>query len=168
MIKFNSYLICRNAPRGVKIYIMKKFVPQSNIPKMATVKQFEQEQKRTVETESNQSFSHKKIEFAKPTIISFVGIPGSGKSTITKQLANILNSCSYLEPEESEYPDDVKEKFSRIKEPGAALDVYKYFRDTRVESLLKAEREKREGKSSVLDCFYDKIMVDVLGKPGTD
>jgi thymidylate kinase len=120
------------------------------------------------ESEAKQNFFYEKIELKRPTIISFVGIPGSGKSTITKRLGNILNICAYLEPEESEYPEDIKKKFLRIKETGAALEVYKHFRDIRVKNLLSAEKTKNEGKSSVIDCFYDKIMIDILGKSETD
>src|ERR1043166_8223824 len=66
--------------------------------------------------EENQSYSHEKVVFLKPTVISFAGIPGSGKSTIARKLNSILESRLYLEPEENEYPNDIKENFSRKKE----------------------------------------------------
>lgn len=116
----------------------------------------------------NQNSSQNKVAFLKPIIIAFVGIPCSGKSTITRELSKFLDSQFYLEPEESNYPNNIKENFSRIKEHGSALNVYKYFRNIRARNLFAAEKKKMKGISSVLDCFYDKIVVDILGNPETD
>jgi hypothetical protein len=85
-----------------------------------------------------------------------MGIPGSGKSIIRKESSWFLDAQFYLESEESNYPDEIKENFSHLKEIGPALNVYKYFRNIRVEILSTAIQNKMHGISSVFDCFYGR------------
>ncbi|RNA02922.1 hypothetical protein BpHYR1_020804 [Brachionus plicatilis] len=51
------------------------------------------------------------FKFKKPTILAFMGIPGSGKSTIAREISRIINSSCYLENEEDHYPERVHKEF---------------------------------------------------------
>ncbi len=120
-----------------------------------------------VSASSHELSLHKK-SFNSPLIIAFMGIPASGKSTIATELANLVDAKLYLEGEETNYPDDVKEGFLNRERKGVALKLYKYFRKIRLKHIRSAVINKQQGKSSILDCFFDKLFYDMLDSSGMD
>jgi thymidylate kinase len=109
-----------------------------------------------------------KYSFVKPTFLAFMGIPGSGKSTIAKKLNDRLNSHCYLEHEEDLYPDDIKLKFKNVDKDENIVDIHYYFRNMRAEYHKQAETNKKNKKGSILDSFYSKVMLDIIKQPNTD
>ena len=109
-----------------------------------------------------------KYSFVKPTFLAFMGIPGSGKSTIAKNLADRINSQCYLENEEDLYPNDIKLKFNDVDKDQNIVDIHYYFRNMRAEYHKQAEANKKNKLSSILDSFYSKVMLDIIKQPNTD
>ena len=110
----------------------------------------------------------KQFEFNTPTFISFMGIPGCGKSTIARALNQKISSRLYLECEEDSYPSDIKLK---MKEPALndnVLDIHKYFRNMRCEYHQLAKLNKQNGVSTIMDSFFSKVMIDIINKPNID
>jgi deoxyadenosine/deoxycytidine kinase len=110
----------------------------------------------------------KKFEFNKPTFLSFMGIPGCGKSTIAKSLHERVRSKLYLECEESSYPMDIKQKMKNPDQDNNVLDIHKYFRNMRSQYHYQADLNKQNGISTIMDSFFSKLMIDIIDKPGTE
>ena len=103
--------------------------------------------------------------FLQPTLIAFMGIPGSGKSTLAKTLAlSFQNTDLYLETEEVNYPTEIKEKFKQ----NDLLCLYNYFRSQRIPSLLSATQKKIDGRSAIIDSYFDKLMYPMLKRKRID
>jgi thymidylate kinase len=117
---------------------------------------------------ANQSASEIKVSINKPLVIAFMGIPASGKSTVATNLASLIDAKIYLEGEKTSYPDDVKECFSNRDKKGAALRLYEYFRSIRINHLKSAIVNKEQGKSVILDSFFDKLFYDMLDRNGVN
>lgn len=109
-----------------------------------------------------------KYEFTSPTFLSFMGIPGSGKSTIARALNSKIDSKLFLECEEASYPDDIKLKMKNPNEDNNVLDIHYYFRNMRCEYHKQAELNKQKGVSTILDSFFSKLMKDIISKPASD
>lgn len=96
-------------------------------------------------------------------IISFVGIPGSGKSSIVREISKIINTEFFVEPEEEQWPEIVTKR-----------DVYGFFtgitwfRGIRIKQLYDAEQISQDKKLVILDTYYDKLIGLYLGKKGLD
>jgi len=86
-------------------------------------------------------------------LIVFVGIPGSGKSSIVKELATLLNVKYFAEPEEEKWADAAKD----WKTYGS-FSMLMWFRSIRVPMLLEAQRLNEEGEIVFIDTYYDKLL----------
>ena len=96
-------------------------------------------------------------------LITFAGISGSGKSTLARELAHMCNAKIFLEPEENEWPEHV-----RNKHPYSDFTAYSCVRGFRVDALLNAWKLRKNGELVITDSCYDKITSYYLGKPGMD
>ncbi|CAF0788640.1 unnamed protein product [Brachionus calyciflorus] len=104
------------------------------------------------------------FKFIKPTIIAFMGIPGSGKSTIAKEISSLIESFCYLEKEENLYPEKVRKALAEPDEHENILDIHFYFRNMRAEYHHLAQINKIKNHSTILDSFFSKLMLDILEK----
>ena len=86
-------------------------------------------------------------------LIVFVGIPGSGKSSIVKELAALLNVKYFAEPEEEKWADAAKD----WKTYGS-FSMLMWFRSIRVPMLVEAQRLSEEGEIVFIDTYYDKLL----------
>jgi thymidylate kinase len=92
-------------------------------------------------------------------LIVFVGIPGSGKSSIVKELATLLNVKYFAEPEEEKWADAAKD----WKTYGS-FSMLMWFRSIRVPMLLEAQRLNEEGEIVFIDTYYDKLLYYYIDK----
>lgn len=96
-------------------------------------------------------------------LIVAMGIPGSGKSTVVRALANLCSAISFHEPEEESWPTFI-----------AKRDIYGYFtaitwfRSSRVPQLFDADELREKGELVFVDSYFDKLIVKYLGKPGLE
>ena len=82
-------------------------------------------------------------------VIVMIGIPGSGKSTIARELANLMHGKCYLEPSNNALPDFVKQR-----DTYGAFSTITWFRNERVKQLMTAI--KKNDQLSVIDTYFDK------------
>lgn len=82
----------------------------------------------------------------------------------------MINSTCYLEKEENLYPESVKNAFLNPDENENILVIHFYFRDMRADYHKKAFENKLVKKSSVIDSYFSKLMLDILAHkdPATD
>jgi thymidylate kinase len=92
-------------------------------------------------------------------LISALGIPCCGKSTVMRHLAANLGAQYFREPEEIKWPTAVLKR-----EEFGYLTAITWFRSMRVPHLFQADLARREGKVAVVDSYYDKVMHYYLGK----
>jgi shikimate kinase len=109
-----------------------------------------------------------RLSFSKPTILAFMGIPGSGKSTIARHISSILNVECFVECEEESYPEDIKRKLKNSEKDENILDIHYYFRNMRANYHQLAYENKKKGMSSIMDSFFSKLMNDIIQQPNTD
>jgi deoxyadenosine/deoxycytidine kinase len=102
-------------------------------------------------------------ESQKGYLIALTGISGCGKSTLAKELAGICNADLFLEPEEDQWPD-----FVRDKQPYSEFSTYTCIRGFRAHALWNAWDRKEQGQLVFTDSFYDKITSYYLGNPGME
>lgn len=93
-------------------------------------------------------------------LIAFAGLPSSGKSSTATALGRLINAEVHLEPEESAWPDLVKDRAVV-----GAFTALTWFRTVRVPHLFKADNTKRRGKVSIIDSYYDVLVDFYLGDP---
>lgn len=96
-------------------------------------------------------------------IVSLLGLPGAGKSTLARALGEVLGALVLAEPEESAWPHFVKHPhrygdFTRLS----------WFRAQRVPLYYEAAKVRDGGGRAVLDSYYDKLCAGWLGKPGLE
>lgn len=91
-------------------------------------------------------------------LIAFAGLPSSGKSSTAKALGRLINAEVHLEPEESAWPELVKERATV-----GAFTALTWFRTVRVPQLFKADDTRKRGKPSVIDSYYDVLVDYYLG-----
>jgi adenylate kinase len=96
----------------------------------------------------------------KGLLIAFMGLPGSGKTTTARELANLLGVDAYLEPEEKNWPPAVLDRH-RV----GAFTALTWFRSMRVPLLMSAADDRRSGKIAVVDSYYDKLIAGYIAHP---
>lgn len=96
-------------------------------------------------------------------IVSLLGLPGVGKSTLAGALGRAMDGAVLAEPEESAWPDFVKRPH-----PLGDFTRLSWFRSQRVPLYYAADAIRRRGKVAVLDSYYDKWCGGWLGKPGLE
>lgn len=91
-------------------------------------------------------------------LIAFAGLPSSGKSSTAKALGRLINAEVHLEPEESAWPELVRERATV-----GAFTALTWFRTIRVPQLFKADEARTNGRHSVIDSYYDILVACYLG-----
>lgn len=91
-------------------------------------------------------------------LIAGMGLPGSGKSSVFGALADLLmrqgkDARLYREPEESEWPLAVSDR-----DRSGYISALTWFRSIRVPLLFQAAQDRYEGKISLMDSYYDKLI----------
>lgn len=96
-------------------------------------------------------------------IIAIVGGPRSGKSFLAKKLAQHYNAKLFLEGEESDFPERIKEDIAKNIRP---LERILWFRNLLVTQYLKAIELRSKGETVILDVFWlgPKLFIDILLK----
>lgn len=94
-------------------------------------------------------------------IIASLGMPGAGKSSVSKELGKLLSIPTFLEPEESQWPDAVN-----LRKISGNFTALMWFRSIRVPMIYKAQQLAQNGITSILDCFYDKLFWLYMAEPG--
>jgi deoxyadenosine/deoxycytidine kinase len=96
-------------------------------------------------------------------IIAVVGAPRSGKSFLAKKLADHFKVNVFMEGEESDFPDRIKEDIQKNIRP---LERILWFRNMLVQNFAKALEEKEKGKIVIADVFWMSVMafIPVLTK----
>ncbi|HBP90849.1 MAG TPA: hypothetical protein DD706_24545 [Nitrospiraceae bacterium] len=97
------------------------------------------------------------------SFIAFIGIPGSGKSSIVRCLSKQYQISSYNEPEEKDWAKAVE-----MREKSGKFTAVSWFRSFRVPQLYQAKGDSELGKVSMVDSYYDKLLFNYLGKPGLE
>ena len=92
-------------------------------------------------------------------LIVFVGIPGCGKSSTVKELANLLDIKYFAEPEEEKWADAAKD----WKTYGS-FSMLMWFRSMRVPMLFEAQKLSEEGEIVFIDTYYDKLLYYYIDK----
>lgn len=101
-------------------------------------------------------------------MVCAAGIPGSGKSSVIRELKYFLQaSVSFFEPEEDDdftpWPKAVSDR-----EKYGYFGAVSWFRSMRVPILYDAKQAAQEGKTSLVDFYYDKLLYNYLGRDGLD
>lgn len=93
--------------------------------------------------------------------IAFLGIPGAGKSTTCLEFAALAGGLALLEP--STWPRAVTDPFF-----AGSFTALSWFRAMRVPMYYQALSARHDGQVAVLDTYYDKICIHLLGAAGFD
>ncbi len=96
-------------------------------------------------------------------LIAAFGIPGSGKSTTTAEIGNILNIKTFHEPEENQWGEAVTSR-----NLSGNFTALMWFRSIRVPQYYKATELKKQGNTTMLDSCYDKLIHLYLNKEGLE
>lgn len=96
-------------------------------------------------------------------LIAGFGIPGSGKSSVMKELGNLKGWPVFCEPEEADWAPAVHER-----DACGHFTALTWFRATRVPMLYEADRLRKAGRTVLIDTFYDKLVCKYLGSAGME
>jgi len=99
----------------------------------------------------------------KGKLIVAMGLPGSGKSSVIKEIGTLSNTRSFLEVEESEYT-----KVVRRRDIYGSFTAMTWFRAMRMPNLYEAHSLASNGESVFLDTYYDKLISKYLGRDGME
>lgn len=102
------------------------------------------------------------VDCVKSAFLTAVGLPGSGKSSVMRELAQLYEVPAYFEPD-SNWPPAVTER-----DTIGAFSAMMWFRSIRVPYLYKADSLRKQNKSVIVDSYYDKIFSYCLGKKGME
>ncbi len=88
----------------------------------------------------------------KGKIIAAFGIPGSGKSSVTRALGKLLGIQTFHEPEEKNWAEPVIKRHL-----SGNFTAIMWFRSIRLPQLFEAQEQKKSGQITMLDSYYDKL-----------
>jgi homotetrameric cytidine deaminase len=97
------------------------------------------------------------------TLIAGVGIPGCGKSTVARELAQLVQARVFVEPEASDWPAAVTERDVNGRFTGMS-----WFRTIRVPTYFEADAIRSKGGIAILDSYFDKLCTHWLGAKGME
>ena len=97
----------------------------------------------------------------KGKLIGAFGMPGVGKSSVTRELGKLLNMPTFHEPEEESWPDAVM-----MRHISGQFTSIMWFRAMRAPMLFRARDLARGGQSAMVDSYYDKLFTLFFDKPG--
>jgi thymidylate kinase len=97
----------------------------------------------------------------KGKIIVAFGLPGSGKSSVIKELGKLLKIDSLHEPEEGKWGNAVTNR-----KASGNFTAIMWFRSERVPLLYQAEQKREQGKTVLLDSYYDKLFYRYMSEDG--
>jgi thymidylate kinase len=100
---------------------------------------------------------------SKGLLISAVGLPGSGKSSVMKELATLIDRTCFCEPDEKDWADAVLAKYM-----SGSFTMITWFRSMRVPQLYRAHQLRTIGEIAITDSYYDKLLSCYIGKPGME
>lgn len=95
--------------------------------------------------------------------ITAVGLPGSGKSSVMKELATLIDASCFCEPEERDWADA-----ARLRHISGSYTMISWFRSIRVPQLYRANELRSSGEIAITDSYYDKLLSQYIGKPGME
>ncbi|WP_417783652.1 hypothetical protein [Terasakiella pusilla] len=91
-------------------------------------------------------------------LIVAVGLPGAGKSSISKELSTKIDAVTLLEPEEENWGKAIKDR-----ERCGKFTALNWFRSERVPLLYEAEELVSNGVDVIIDTYYDKLLAYYIG-----
>lgn len=91
-------------------------------------------------------------------LITAMGLPCSGKSTICRELSQKLNVPVFLEVEEKQW-----EKAVFTRKDSGDFTMISWFRSMRVPELYQADNVRQRGGVAIVDSYYDKLLHLYLG-----
>ncbi len=93
-------------------------------------------------------------------LIAGAGLPGIGKSTLFKALAERKGWQRLAEPEEALWP-----ALARDHRLAGVFTALTWFRAMRVSNLYLADRLRQQGSIVLVDSYYDKLMAHYIEAP---
>lgn len=93
----------------------------------------------------------------KGILISAMGLPSVGKSSVIKELGKLLGCKTFLEPEESYWGRAIRDREINTIHPSNYFTGNMFFRSMRVPYYFEAQRLVLKGELVLLDTFYDKL-----------
>jgi deoxyadenosine/deoxycytidine kinase len=99
----------------------------------------------------------------KGLVIVAMGLPGSGKSSVFRELSMEIGASFFSEPEEKCWPAAVINR-----ELSGNFSMLTWFRSIRVPMLFQADLIKKNGGLALVDSYYDKLLIQYLGKEGME
>ncbi|MCI5052144.1 MAG: deoxynucleoside kinase [Simkaniaceae bacterium] len=96
-------------------------------------------------------------------LIALAGLTGSGKSTMTRQLAELVDGKAFFEPEEEGWPE-----VARNWERYGLFSRWMSFREMWLKSHYSASAWRNEGGVAILDTLFNKLLHHELDVPGTE
>jgi deoxyadenosine/deoxycytidine kinase len=90
-------------------------------------------------------------------LIAFSGLPGAGKTTIARLLAEQIDAAAFLEPEECDWPETVQNRYA-----GSEEITFFWFRSIRGNNLYLADRARKESLWAIVDTMYEHIRTRYL------
>jgi deoxyadenosine/deoxycytidine kinase len=95
--------------------------------------------------------------------IAFMGMPGCGKSSTAKQFGQIRGYTTFLEPEEAEWGQVVRER-----DLYGNISALTWFRNTRIVGYHDAYRLHLNGGDAVVDSLFDKLLYKYMDDPSLE